>query len=122
MPESEETMIQTPLQDLPLTRWSRRLQRRLLASEHKAYFDARYRCENPNNNVFKYYGGRGIKFLFTSFDQFFAELGSKPTPQHSLDRIENDGNYEPGNVRWATKQQQSRNQRHGNQLPLESRV
>jgi hypothetical protein len=51
------------------------------------------------------YGGRGIKFLFDSFEQFFAELGPRPKGK-TLDRIENDGNYEPGNVQWATPTEQ----------------
>jgi len=78
--------------------------------EYKAYKNARNRCFNPNNPRFSDYGGRGIKFLFTSFQQFFIELGSKPKGL-SLDRIDNNGNYEPGNVRWATKQVQRNNQR-----------
>jgi hypothetical protein len=60
--------------------------------------------------MYRYYGGRGIKFLFTSFEQFLAELGPRPSGM-SLDRIENDGNYEPGNVRWATRSEQVQNRR-----------
>ena len=56
------------------------------------------------------YGGRGIKFLFTSFEQFFAELGPRPKGK-SVDRINNDGHYEPGNVQWATRSEQRKNQR-----------
>lgn len=79
--------------------------------EHQAFCNARYRCLNPQNAGFKDYGGRGIEFRFESFDQFFAEIGSRPSPLHSLDRKNNDGHYESGNVRWATRQQQNRNRR-----------
>jgi hypothetical protein len=80
-------------------------------SEYRAWMHARERCNNPNEKTYSYYGGRGIKFLFETFDQFFSELGFKPSPQHSIDRINNDGNYAPGNVRWATKKEQRANQR-----------
>jgi len=78
--------------------------------EWESYEHAKQRCTNPNNKCWKDYGGRGIKFLFTSFEQFFAELGRRPKGK-SLDRMDNNGNYEPGNVRWATKMQQTKNKR-----------
>jgi hypothetical protein len=76
--------------------------------EYSAYLNARQRCR-PSHAHHKYYYDRGIKFLFTSFAQFFAELGFRPSPEHQVDRIENKGNYEPGNVRWALKSVQMRN-------------
>ena len=79
--------------------------------EYSAYVGAKGRCTNPKSNVWKYYGGRGIKFLFTSFEQFLAEIGPRPTPQHSLDRKKNNGHYRPGNVRWATDKEQNANRR-----------
>jgi hypothetical protein len=78
--------------------------------EQFAYNSAKSRCTNPNHPAWADYGGRGIKFLFTSFEQFYAELGPRP-PRRSLDRIDNEGNYEPGNVRWATKKEQATNTR-----------
>jgi hypothetical protein len=78
--------------------------------EFRAFHDAKHRCLNPRDPFWKNYGGRGIKFLFESFEQFIAGLGPRPSPQHSLDRINNDGHYEPGNVHWATKSEQRRNQ------------
>ncbi len=76
------------------------------------------RCSNPNAINWKYYGGRGIRVCdrwLNSFTDFATdienEIGPKPTPSHSIDRIDNDGNYEPGNVRWATKKEQSMNRR-----------
>jgi hypothetical protein len=79
--------------------------------EYQAYFDAKVRCNNPTHRLWKYYGGRGIKFLFTSFEQFFEEIGPRISPVHSLDRKNNDGNYEPGNVKWSTKSEQVSNRR-----------
>lgn len=76
--------------------------------EYQAYLSAKKRCLNLED---KHYGGRGIEFRFKSFAEFFAELGPRPSPQHSLDRKNNDGNYEPGNCRWATKSEQMKNRR-----------
>ncbi len=76
-----------------------------------SYHDAKRRCTNKNCAGYKNYGGRGIKFLFTSFEEFFKELGPRPA-NRSLDRINNDGHYEPGNVRWATRSEQMKNQRY----------
>jgi hypothetical protein len=69
------------------------------------------RCTNPNAQGFEYYGGRGIKFLFSCFAEFYLDVGQRPTPEHSIDRINNDGHYEPGNVRWATRSMQNSNKR-----------
>jgi hypothetical protein len=79
--------------------------------EYSSYMKAKARCNNPNNNRYSRYGGRGIKFLFTSFEEFLAEVGERPEPKadYSIDRIDNDGNYEKGNVRWATNQEQHSN-------------
>jgi len=80
--------------------------------EYKVWVGLRDRCENPNASSFARYGGRGIKFCesWSSFENFFAHMGPRPSPKHSLDRINNDGDYEPGNCRWATQAQQCRNQ------------
>jgi hypothetical protein len=57
------------------------------------------------------YGGRGIQLRYTSFEQFLADVGPKPSPGHSLDRKDANGNYEPGNCRWATAKEQTFNRR-----------
>lgn len=80
-------------------------------SEYHSYISARQRCQNPKSQQFRHYGERGIEFRFNSFEEFYAELGSRPSPKHSLDRINNDGHYEKGNVRWATTVEQSENRR-----------
>jgi len=85
------------------------------SKEHLAYRGARSRCNNPKDNNYPRYGGRGIRFNFISFEQFYKELGPKPK-RKSLDRIDNDGNYEPGNCRWATAKEQRANQRKQNRI------
>lgn len=79
--------------------------------EYKAYWSAKQRCENSNDKDYHNYGARGIRFLFSSFEQWYSELGLRPSSKHSIDRIENDLHYGPGNVRWATLSQQHRNTR-----------
>lgn len=80
--------------------------------EYKAYSKAKSRCQNPNATQYKDWGGRGIKFLFESFEEFYREVGDRPSETHSIGRIDNSGNYEPGNVRWEDKESQSNNKRN----------
>lgn len=78
--------------------------------EWNSFMGAKRRCTDPRNHNFKRYGARGIRFCFTTFEQFFAELGPRPVGK-SVDRINNDGHYAPGNVRWATPKEQAGNRR-----------
>jgi hypothetical protein len=83
--------------------------------EYKAWDSMKQRCSNPKVASFKDYGGRGIRVCdrwLRSFEAFFADVGPRPSAKHSLDRFpDNDGNYEPGNVRWATPEEQQNNRR-----------
>jgi hypothetical protein len=82
------------------------------------------RCEDPENPAYDRYGGRGIsicKRWRDAFADFYADMGPRPSRKHSIDRIDNDGNYEPGNCRWATHREQSRNQRTNLWLTLDGR-
>lgn len=74
--------------------------------------DMKKRCTNPNVRHWHRYGGRGITVCpewVDSFETFLADVGERPGPEYSLDRIDNDGNYEPSNCRWATRSEQGRN-------------
>lgn len=82
------------------------------SAEYNAFLNMIDRCENKNYHNYEKYGGRGItvcKEWRHSFDRFYADMGPRPSKDHSLDRINNDGNYEPGNCRWATRIEQLSN-------------
>jgi hypothetical protein len=83
--------------------------------EYAAWGKAKERCTKPSSKGWKYYGARGIKMhpeWIESFEKFIDYLGPKPGPHYTVDRIDNNGNYEPGNVRWATMETQSNNKRN----------
>jgi hypothetical protein len=79
--------------------------------EYRSWNSMVTRCHCPNHKNYKHYGGRGIEVCneWRSFATFYADMGPRPSPKHSLDRIDNEKGYEPGNCRWATREQQCRN-------------
>jgi len=87
---------------------------RASSPEYRGWTMLRDRCNNENNRFFSSYGGRGIKVCprWDDFNAFLADMGPRPSPGHSIDRIDGDKGYEPGNCRWATATEQSRNRKN----------
>lgn len=87
----------------------------IVTPEYKSWQGMLSRCRNENNVDYRNYGGRGITVFVdwvTSYEKFLAYVGRRPGPRYSIDRINVNGNYEPGNVRWATQKQQAQNRRN----------
>jgi hypothetical protein len=83
-------------------------------AEYNIWITMKQRCSNPKTNGYINYGGRGIivcERWLNSFENFLKDMGRKPSGDHSIDRIDNDGNYEPNNCRWATQKEQYENSR-----------
>lgn len=79
------------------------------------------RCQNPNHSAFRYYGARGIRVCdrWQTFEAFVEDVGERPSSGHTLDRINNAGDYEPDNVRWATAKEQANNQRSNRRITID---
>lgn len=91
-------------------------------SEYNSWASMRARCLNPKHNRYPSHGGRGITICsrwLNSFSNFYADMGKKPTPEHTLERLDNEGHYDPYNCCWATPIDQARNRRSS--LKLEFR-
>ena len=87
--------------------------------EYNAWAGAKARCTNPNHHKYHRYGGRGIKMLFKTFEDFYNHVGERPSKSHTIDRIDNDGDYTYGNVRWATKSEQAQNRCNSRMITYE---
>lgn len=89
--------------------------------EYRTWQMMKDRCYNPKANYYRIYGGRGIAVCprwRDSFESFLADMGPRPTPRHSIDRLNSDGPYEKGNCRWATPMEQGNNKRNNRRLTL----
>ena len=90
--------------------------------EFSTWTDIKTRCYNKNGMAYKNYGGRGIKVCdrwLSSFENFLSDMGERPSKLHSIDRINNNGNYEPSNCRWATIDTQASNKRSNNKITID---
>lgn len=86
--------------------------------EYQAYCSAKRRCENPNVKEYANYGGRGIEFRFDSYKEFLEAVGRRSSSEYSLDRINVNGHYEKGNLRWTDRVTQQRNTRNNKWLTV----
>lgn len=90
--------------------------------EYRAWSAIKSRCFNPKVKVYPHYGGRGITMCDrwkNSFENFIADVGARPSAKHSIERKDNDGNYEPGNVEWALFRKQQNNRRNTIKVTVE---
>lgn len=90
-------------------------------SEYASWREARKRCNNPNVSNYHNYGGRGITFhaAWDDFKQFLSDMGPKPSPKHTLERVDVNKNYCPENCIWATREEQNNNRRDNVYVLLE---
>lgn len=91
--------------------------------EYIAWENMRKRCNCITDPRYKWYGSRGISVCerWNDFELFLSDIGPRPSPKHTIDRIDNDGNYEPGNVRWTTWAVQQNNRRPRNTVVKDRR-
>ena len=91
------------------------------SAEHGVWSHLKSRCLNPRDAAYHLYGGRGITVdpaWVNDFAAFYAHVGPRPTPQHTIERIDNNRGYEPGNVKWDTRTAQARNRRSSRMMTL----
>jgi hypothetical protein len=90
------------------------------SSEHHIWSAMLQRCTNPKHTYYHNYGGRGIRVCerWLEFENFLADMGRRPSPRHTLDRKDNDGDYCPDNCKWSTREEQCRNRRYNVRLTI----
>lgn len=89
---------------------------------YQSWLNLKTRCLNPNREQWNDYGGRGITVCqrwLDSFEAFYADVGERPSVQHTIERKDTNGNYEPGNCVWATRQEQNRNRRDNRKITVD---
>lgn len=93
-------------------------------AEYRIWNTMKGRCLNPRNKDYPKYGGRGVTVYLRwhDFMNFFADMGRRPSPSHTVDRINNDGNYEPENCRWATMAEQCSHRKTCRYLEVDGKV
>ena len=89
--------------------------------EYRAWLHMKDRCFNPNSKDYPNWGGRGITVCdrWLNSKHFLVDMGLKPTPKHSIDRIDNDGDYCPDNCKWATQTEQTNNRRYNRLITID---
>ena len=110
--------------DLKIARLFKHGARKAKVPEYRIWMAMRERCNRTNGPQFSNYGGRGIKVCarWNSFRAFLKDMGTRPTPHHSIDRINNELGYGPDNCRWATSQEQANNTRYNRHLTFQGRT
>ncbi len=91
--------------------------------EYRTWIGMKGRCHNPNHPSFKHYGARGLAVCTewrNSFETFIQDVGPRPSPKHSVDRVDNQKGYVPGNVRWATQREQMNNTRSNVKIEIDN--
>ncbi len=95
-----------------------------LTSTYTSWAAMKKRCSNPKNRDYKYYGGKGIKVCerWQNFNNFWSDMGTKPSPKHTIERKERDKDYSPDNCIWITQVEQVQNSSHNNYITFDGKT